>query len=112
MSDLDVSNRAEEINLKDNQRPAYWSDDGQIYLLDGSGYGLVEVPMPPTRDGRKQRELRTVCMGKEGEVLARLADEESISEARGHDRTKRLPIRKGASRSFRGEYRYGTGLER
>ena len=45
---------------------AYWHRDGQIYFCDGYAWGIRKIGTGEIR------ELKTVCLGTEKEVLDRL----------------------------------------
>lgn len=114
---MDTDNQASMLKSNENgatpdrEQCAYWSHDGQIYFTGGYAYGIVGVPMPRTTDGTRRWELKTLCLGKEEEVLAQLQEENAREEDRRRGRAKRPPTRKGIGRSFRGQHKYGAGLE-
>jgi len=59
---------AEEERAIEKISPGRWHRDGQIYFCDGNAWGIKKI------GSGEVRELKTVCLGEERNVLERLKD--------------------------------------
>ncbi len=59
------------------KKAGYWSEDGQVFYLDDWAWSieLVEIKLIV---GRRQLEVKNVCLGREGDIIGVLKDEKPI----------------------------------
>ncbi len=53
------------------KKPSYRSEYGHVFFLDGWSWGIDLVETKPV-DGRRQWEVKKVCLGKEEDILLAL----------------------------------------